>query len=403
MTERLKLLPKQLAYFLLKNCLGIPKLLYTLRTVPTFLCQDKLCDMDSILHLSLKAILNLNLSDLQWKQASLPVKQGGIGIRSFSDLSLPTFLSSCSGVMPLVSTILNKPVDNVVLNSWTQGVQMWEMKYQEMPEEKTQQRQWDAIILKLKIEQEVVFEDPVDVARMKALQNKESGAWLNVYPSKNIGTLLNDQSFQICIGQRLGCNICRKFTCKCGRTVDEKGLHPLSCEKSSGRYFRHAEVNNILKRALGSIDIPAQLEPTGLDRNDGKRPDGATIVPWRMGQSLVWDFTCADTLAPSYINKTCRNAGAAAEIAVQKKHTKYSAIKSRGIGFVVMAVETMGVWCKEGKDWIREIGKRLIEKTGDPRSMNHLREKISLTIQRGNAASVLAVLPSEELGSMFYL
>lgn len=35
-----------------------------------------------------------------------------------------------------------------------------------------------------------------------------------------------------------------------------------------------------LKRALVSTDIPAQLEPAGLDRNDNKRPDGATIIPW---------------------------------------------------------------------------------------------------------------------------
>lgn len=68
-----------------------------------------------------------------------------------------------------------------------------------------------------------------------------------------------------------------------------------------------------------------------------------------------------------------------------------------------MAVETMGVWCKEGKEWIRTIGKKMIDKTGDPRSKSYLTEKISLAIQRGNAASVLSALPSEEMNALFYL
>ena len=41
-----------------------------------------------------------------------------------------------------------------------------------------------------------------------------------------------------------------------------------------------------------AVKIPNHLEPTGLHRSDGKRPDGATIIPWKV---LVWDATCPDT------------------------------------------------------------------------------------------------------------
>lgn len=51
--------------------------------------------------------------------------------------------------------------------------------------------------------------------------------------------------------------------------------------------FRHAEINKMLKRAFAGINnIPAQLEPSVLDGNYGKIPDGTTIIPW----TLVWDF-----------------------------------------------------------------------------------------------------------------
>ncbi|CAH2210161.1 jg9423 [Pararge aegeria aegeria] len=42
-------------------------------------------------------------------------------------------------------------------------------------------------------------------------------------------------------------------------------------------------INDIVRRALASASIPTQLEPPGLFRDDGKRPDGMTIVPWSMG------------------------------------------------------------------------------------------------------------------------
>jgi hypothetical protein len=48
-----------------------------------------------------------------------------------------------------------------------------------------------------------------------------------------------------------------------------------------------------------SIHVNSTLEPKGLPRNNGKRPDGMTLVPWIKGQPLVWDVTIVDTLAGS--------------------------------------------------------------------------------------------------------
>jgi hypothetical protein len=46
--------------------------------------------------------------------------------------------------------------------------------------------------------------------------------------------------------------------------------------------------------------VNSTLEPNGLSRDEGKRPDGMTLVPWIKGQPLVWDLT----LAVGYILKT---------------------------------------------------------------------------------------------------
>jgi hypothetical protein len=169
------------------------------------------------------------------------------------------------------------------------------------------------------------------LARFKALQCRESGSWLHAIPSPNIGTLLDNTSFQVCIGLRLGCNLCTPHICKCNAKVDEIGTHGLSCFKSSGRFSRHTEIHSIINRSLTSIHVNSTLEPNGLSRDDGKRPDGMTLVPWIKGQPLVWDVTVVDTLADSYVLKSSEVSGSAAEMACKRKHSKYSSIISSNL------------------------------------------------------------------------
>ena len=56
-------------------------------------------------------------------------------------------------------------------------------------------------------------------------------------------------------------------------------------------HFRHATINDIIHHILSAAGILAQLEPPGLSRSDGKRPDGKSLVPWESGRPLVWDAT----------------------------------------------------------------------------------------------------------------
>ena len=57
-------------------------------------------------------------------------------------------------------------------------------------------------------------------------------------------------------------------------------------------------LNSLIKQTLGSLDLLLMLKPRGLYRTDGKRPDGVTMIPWKMGKQLVLDVTVVDALAP---------------------------------------------------------------------------------------------------------
>ena len=140
---------------------------------------------------------------------------------------------------------------------------------------------------------------------------------------------------------RLGAKICEKHTCRCGKLVEENGHHGLSCTRSAGRFSRHHNLNVLVKQALSSIKVPSVLEPNGLTRSDGKRPDGVTLAPWEEGKQLVWDVTCVDLIARSKIhNGSVANPGTAAEDAVARKMTTYACLIDKGYIFQPLAFET---------------------------------------------------------------
>ncbi|CAH2268897.1 jg21166 [Pararge aegeria aegeria] len=98
-----------------------------------------------------------------------------------------------------------------------------------------------------------------------------------------------------------------------------------------------------------------------LAPNDGKRPDGMTLIPWRLGMSLVWD-ACR---YPSCITHPGHlvNGGCGYYSAEQVKRRKYENLDSSFI-FVPFGVETLGPRCPEARALFEEISKRVIEYTG---------------------------------------
>ena len=57
--------------------------------------------------------------------------------------------------------------------------------------------------------------------------------------------------------------------------------------------------------------------------------------------------------------------------------------------------ETFGPLGDQASKLVTEIGKRLTEVTGEKRATSYLKQRISMAIQRGNRASVLATIPSD--------
>jgi hypothetical protein len=376
------------ALLLLRASFSAPKLLHTLRSSP---CADHpvLDQFDSLLRKGVSIITNTELSDIQWIQASLPVRNGGLGIRRAASLAPSAFLASAAGTRDLQESILARcqPSTDETIDHC---LAVWKDRHNSacpVGIDAAKQRAWD----KPCIDADVLLlmtslPERHNRARLLALTAPHSGDWLHALPISACGLRLDDEAIRIAVGLRLGAKLCESHQCPCGSRVDPQGTHGLACKRSAGRTARHHVINDIVYRALNRANIPAVKEPAGLLRTDGKRPDGLTLIPWQGGRCATWDVTVTDTLAESYLPITSSVPGGAAEGASERKELKYQQLTDI-YTFIPLAIETFGPINSKGTTFIDELGRRLASITGDARETSFLYQRLSIAIQRFNCIS----------------
>ena len=219
-------------------------------------------------------------------------------------------------------------------------------------------------------------------------------AVFHAVPIPSLGLHLDPTSLRFACGLRLGSTLCHPYQCICGTMVERNCRHGLACGRQLGRWSRHSEVNNLIKRALVQAKIPATLEPTQLAVTDARRPDGLTYHSWREGKQMIWDFTCSDTLCDTYVKRSAKSAGSAAVLREKEKTDLY--LDLTNYLFIPVVVETYGAWGPQGLKLIKDIGRKIRDVTGEKRSTFFLSQSISIAIQKGNAACLMGTVPNSE-------
>ena len=265
--SRLNYLQAHNALALLQNILSMPHLLYTLRASD---CHDHplLTRFDTILREGLSLILNVDFDDTQWLQATFPVRHGGIGLRTASKLATSAFLASAASTEALQQAILPPSHSNIADKTRNSAADACtSLSSSEPPESCFQyiQKAWNGPVVKSMMDRiALTANSDVDHARLKAATAPHSGEWLHAPLISSVGLKLTDEKIWISVAQRLGVWTCSPHTYICGKLVDARGLHCLSCRESTPRHQRHAMLNDINWRAMKWAQIPAHKEPTGL-------------------------------------------------------------------------------------------------------------------------------------------
>ena len=207
--ERLCHLQTHDAITILRYLLSIPNLLHILRTSPAFE-SPLLVSWDNHLMSIVSRITNINFSlgDSSWIQATLPVKSGGLGFRSVSNLAPSAFLASADGASEHMQQLLPAHLSSYPYHEKDSALSAWKSDLPgetPLPTSPSRQKSWDTP----KIEH--LFgtllsscEDPDSKSRLLAARSSGSGARVSVPPVSSHGLRMSNDKVRIAMGLRLG-------------------------------------------------------------------------------------------------------------------------------------------------------------------------------------------------------
>ena len=204
MNDRILLLDGHPILFLLKNALFLPRLLFTFRSVPCHHYPELLSEYDVITRSTTEAICKIHFDDNSWSQAKLPVRYGGLGLRTAADLALTAFLSSREASISLVNDILRQPTNK---QEDDDEVRAWQDQNHVLPSNAHKQRSWDDIQCSSAVATLVPVLIQHRLACFKAASRPESGVWLNCVQNNRVGTFIDNDTLRIGVALRVGLTV----------------------------------------------------------------------------------------------------------------------------------------------------------------------------------------------------
>ena len=227
--NRVELLDSHAALFFLTNHTSAPRVNYLLRTSPMYKRSESLDAIDHVVRVTASKVTNVKIEGNQWAQASLPVRHGGLGLRSLSKLSLPSYISSMHNSLNLVRTILKEPQLKPTLLIEAERAFNSHHPNSETPsgDLAASQRQWDELVCHKEFDNLKSSANQVHYARLLAAASPHTGAWIQALPSPALGLHLDRESVRINVALRLGATVCEPHKCRCGYFVDSLSHHVL--------------------------------------------------------------------------------------------------------------------------------------------------------------------------------
>ena len=379
---------RQDALFLLRRTLGHVKLVFALRAGPCFL-SNRLDQYDDQQRKTASHILNVCIEETAWLQAALPITSGGIGLQRVSRLALAGFMAGARSSARLVDMLIQDVKEDLLL------AQADELYTTSVPGDSYKQ-----CISMAKLSENLSASDKQslslrvpsgrETARLLSVTSHEAAMAFSAVPSVAAGARLSDEAVRVAVAMRLGAPVGIACPCQCGSELDDLGDHAICCKRGAARFARNSAGNNIIADSLRSAGLPVRLEPCGLNRTDGKRPDGETLTAFGNGLRLVWDATIRHPLARSNVPTSFRSYAASALAAEESKDKKYSFLSGKAI-FAAAAVETLGAFGLSANFLVRRITRWQRRAGSGPSlySRNRLTRAIVCAVFEGNAACVL--------------
>jgi hypothetical protein len=232
-----------------------------------------------------------------------------------------------------------------------------------------------------------------ELARLKALTEKESSLWLRVLPTEPF-LELPDVKWQWAAHLRLGMEVpmCEGASALCEHTQaasEGGGWHPLCCSAQSSAAInrRHHAVVNRIAHFSRILHLIPRTEPADLDPEKERRPDIQLDLP---DVTLLGDVTISHPDAKKWQHTAAlRGVEPVGDSRQAEKDDLYAPMAAAlGMQFSAIVLYTYGGFHHTALSFIRQLGRALDPATclvSHTKWKKDLMEHIAVAVQRGNA------------------
>ena len=407
----------QVELLLLRSCLGLPKLGYSMRTTPPVKIGAALARFHGLLIASLNRIVGSPLDDAARAQAALPIKWGGLGILDPARTAYAAFVSSSLQTRSLQAAILGAQDWTVpgtqaaldALSALLPGRAMGEDTAGHEPrwtleglgEELPRQRTLLEPVYEAAFAQLTSAGSLFDKARLRACASDTAGAFLTALPVPWMK--LDSREMSIACKLRLGLPVYPRSernglcpACK-NHTLDPQGHHALICSSQGDRISRHNHLCVVLATFIRSCAHGlVTMETPGLIPGSGDKPGDVTMTNWHQGKTACFDVTAVSPFAESCVTRAATVCGFAAAAAEERKDSKaFDKCEAQGLHFVPLAVEVFGTWGKLACEAFGTLADLAAGRSGRTRAeeLNQFLQRMAIALQRDNAHMVQSRAP----------
>jgi len=414
----------QIALLLLRQCASFGKVVFVTRCTPPDLLGSELQRFDAGVRRCFERFSGICPDDLEWRQASLAIRLGGLGLRSAQDHSAAAYVASFSSCRRLCEEIDGRfsqaaavppAVERAVL-----ALNALLAEPDRVPVSVPQSLRQQSLSLALERAAVSALLEPSPGnmafrAHLSLLQVPHAGDWLQAVPSEVFGNAIAPPLFRISLQCRLRQAVydALSFCPLCDAVLDTYGDHSKVCACGGDRSSRHNHIRNVGARFFNAAGLRPELEKPGLlpprprtesegdaasvpCRPSSRRPADVFVPRWHLGRPAAFDFAVSSGMKGGALEESARDGYHAASTYAETKRSHLSTAAvcdSQGILFIPMVCEAHGgSWDKRALEVWRQVAKARSLISGEPWELcfQSMMQTLSIAIHRANAQAIVS-------------
>ena len=391
-----KLEDPQIALTLLRQCAAFCKVTHIALTTPPNLIQSALATFDDSVRACFMECTAIDLSPNcpAWKQATLSLSHGGMGLRSVFLHCSAAYISSISASFP---DHINSPYLLEAINIYNALVSPNEALSSTFDSIHTNRHVLSQNLEDKQFQSLLQSSSLADRARLLSVSSPHASSWLRVAPSPALGLHLTPSECQFAIKWWLGIQLCEPGSvCALCPTKALEAHHALTCKRGSDVIARHNNLRDTLYHLFKKALYNPKLEAgSGLGHDQKQsRPADILVNNWGFnGKPAAFDLSVSSPLKPDIVSEAGHTAGTAAFATEQRKILANSGICAElGWSCIPLVVDSFGAWGQLASDTFKKLASRLSVQVNSSTSttLDSIYSRLNLSLVRSNARAFLA-------------